>query len=152
MITKYLIRPATPDDCSPLLALWLRSVRATHAFLSEADIDALVPAVRDGALVALETWVLDDEDGVPLGFIGLDGLKVEALFIDPEHAGKGGGSLLLAHARRLKGVLAVDVNEQNPAALAFYLARGFSITGRSDTDGDGRPFPLLHLREAAPGS
>jgi len=148
MITKYLIRSATPDDRAPLLALWLRSVRATHAFLSEADIEALVPAVRDGALVALEVWVLQGEDGTPAGFMGLDGPKLEALFIDPDYAGMGGGSRLLAHARTLKGALTVDVNEQNPAALAFYLARGFVVTGRSETDGDGRPFPLLHLQEA----
>ena len=148
MITKYLIRSATPDDREPLLGLWLRSVRATHAFLSEADIEALVPAVRDGALVALEVWVLQGEDGTPAGFMGLDGPKLDALFIDPDYAGKGGGSQLLAHARALKGALTVDVNEQNPAALAFYRARGFVVTGRSETDGDGRPFPLLHLQEA----
>jgi len=41
----------------------------------------------------------------------------------------------------------VDVSEQNPEALAFHLANGFIIVGRSALDGGGRPFPLLHLRE-----
>jgi putative acetyltransferase len=146
----FLIRTATIADREALLALWLRSVRATHAFLTETDIEALIPAVRDGALVALEISVLVTEGGTPVGFMGLDGAKVEALFIDPAHAGKGGGSALIEHARREKGLLAVDVNEQNPDALAFYRARGFVVVGRSETDGEGRPFPLLHLVEPAP--
>lgn len=143
------IRPATPADRDALLALWLRSVRATHTFLTEADITALIPAVRDGALVMLETWVWVDSDDRPLGFMGLDDAKLEALFIDPDHAGKGGGKQLVAHARSLKGPLTVDVNEQNPEALGFYLAQGFVRTGRSETDSEGRPFPLIHL--AMPG-
>ena len=40
----------------------------------------------------------------------------------------------------------VDVNEQNEPAVKFYLLMGFAIEGRSDLDGTGKPFPLLHLR------
>lgn len=141
------IRPSRPSDRDALLDLWLRSVRATHAFLSPADIDALVPAVRDGALAMLEVWVLADADDRPLGWMGLDGAKLEALFLSPDHARMGGGSRLLAHARQLKGALTVDVNEQNPQALRFYEAWGFTVIARSETDGEGRPFPLLHLAE-----
>jgi putative acetyltransferase len=43
--------------------------------------------------------------------------------------------------------LTVDVNEQNPEAVAFYLALGFHVVGRSATDAEGRPFPLLRLSE-----
>ncbi|MGA7436553.1 MAG: acetyltransferase [Luteibacter sp.] len=143
------IRPSTTDDREALLSLWLRSVRATHTFLSETDIVALIPAVRDGALVMLEVWVLADHDDRPLGFMGLDGAKLEALFIDPAHTGNGGGTKLVAHARQLKGALTVDVNEQNPDALAFYVAQGFRATGRSETDGEGRPFPLIHMHANA---
>jgi putative acetyltransferase len=46
-----------------------------------------------------------------------------------------------------QGALTVDVNEQNPEALAFYRACGFTVAGRSEVDDAGRPFPLLHLRE-----
>jgi putative acetyltransferase len=44
----------------------------------------------------------------------------------------------------------VDVNEQNPAAVGFYEALGFVVVSRSPVDGDGRPFPLLHMRRPAP--
>lgn len=143
-----IIRCATVDDHAELLDIWLRSVRATHTFLTEADIQSLLPVVKDVALPALELWVLADVDGTLMGFMGLDGAKLEALFLAPEHAGRGGGRLLVEHALQLKGPLTCDVNEQNPEALHFYQKLGFQITGRSPTDSDGRPFPLVHLRSA----
>jgi putative acetyltransferase len=141
------IRPAGPTDRDTLLDIWLRSVRATHTFLTEDDIQSLLPLVRDAALPELELWVLCSEGGTPAGFLGLSGSKVEALFIAPESSRRGGGRMLLDHARQLKGALTVDVNEQNPEALRFYAACGFAVIGRSAMDTAGRPFPLLHLRE-----
>jgi putative acetyltransferase len=140
------IRRGREADHAALLGIWLRSVRATHHFLSEADVTELTAVVRDQALPHLELWVLE-ADGKPVGFLGLHGHRVEALFIDPAHARKGGGRRLLEHARTLKGQLLVDVNEQNPEATRFYLANGFVKVGRSERDGAGRPFPLLHLRD-----
>lgn len=144
------IRKADPADFESLLGIWQASVRATHHFLSERDILSLVPVVRDQALPNLEVWVLCGESSEPVGFMGLDGNKLEALFIAPDSFGKGGGRQLLAHARALKGALLVDVNEQNPAATQFYLANGFRQVGRSPLDADGRPFPLLHLADPPP--
>jgi putative acetyltransferase len=142
-----IIRQADRSDRDTLLDIWLRSVRATHRFLSEGHIQSLVPVVRDEALRQLELWVLCCADGKPVGFIGLSDSKVEALFVAPEWFRQGGGTLLLELARRLKGELSIDVNEQNHDALQFYLARGFRIVGRSPIDTQGNPFPLLHLRE-----
>ncbi|MDR7092576.1 GNAT family N-acetyltransferase [Hydrogenophaga laconesensis] len=141
------IRPGTAADHPALLAIWLEAVRATHTFLSEADVQSLLPVVRDKALPHLQLWVLCDGQGAPAGFMGMSGAFVEALFIAPRWFRQGGGRQLLAHARGLHGALSVDVNEQNPEALAFYRANGFQIVGRSPLDGEGRPFPLVHLRE-----
>ena len=143
-----IIREALPSDHDTLLDIWLRSVRGTHTFLTEDDIQSLLPLVRDTALVELELWVLCSENGVTIGFLGLSGPKVEALFIAPEWSRRGGGRMLIEHARRLRGRLTVDVNEQNPEAVSFYRACGFEVAGRSPADDAGRPFPLLHLRES----
>jgi putative acetyltransferase len=75
---------------------------------------------------------------------------LESLLLAPEFHRRGGGRRLLTHAQALHGELTVDVNEQNDAACRFYLACGFVVEGRSELDDDGRPFPLLHLRLAAP--
>lgn len=142
-----MIRPARPADRPRLLEVWERSVRATHDFLTEQEILSLRPRVAEVlASDAPEWWVLVDEADRPVGFMGYHDDTVEALFIDPDHRGRGGGGALIAHAARMAtGPLKVDVNEQNPAARGFYEAQGFEVVGRSPTDGEGRPFPLLHM-------
>jgi putative acetyltransferase len=142
------IREACPDDESALVDLWLRSVRATHTFLTEEDIQFFLPLVRE-ALTSeqLEWWVLSSDANIVIGFMGLAGNSLEAMFLDPSHLRSGHGRRLVSHARALKGALTVDVNEQNPAARCFYEACGFVVVGRSELDSTGRPFPLLHMRQ-----
>ncbi|WP_152398123.1 GNAT family N-acetyltransferase [Paenibacillus cellulositrophicus] len=134
------------EDHDYLVELWYRAVRETHAFLTETDIAFYRRIVDEQALKHVEVWVEKDDSGVPLGFIGLDGSMVEMLFVDPDRHGQGIGTRLLRYAEQLKGSrLRVDVNEQNDGAYAFYQRYGFVRTGRSELDGSGRPFPLLHL-------
>jgi len=129
-----------------MLVVWERSVRATHDFVSEADVSGLKPLVSaelNGDAVGW--WVLEGE-GVVIGFLRFAGDSIEALFLDPLHLRRGGGRLLVAHAESLaRGPLRVDVNEQNDGARRFYEALRFVVVGRSATDSAGRPFPILHM-------
>lgn len=144
------IRRAHAAEADRLFAIWLRSVRATHAFLAEDDVQALIPLVRDYIDASVESfWVLADAAGAPIGFMGMTGSEIDSLFVEPDHFRHGGGRALVNHARTESPELTVSVNEQNPAALKFYDACGFAIVGRSQTDGQGQPFPLLHLRLTA---
>ena len=141
------IRRATPTDGDALVDVWLRSVRATHDFLSEEDIQSLLPPTRAYLTSGEpEIWVLCSESGPVVGFLGMSGSTMEALFLAPEHLRRGGGRRLVRHAQELRGEITTDVNEQNPAARRFYEACGFVVEGRSELDGAGRPFPLLHMR------
>ena len=57
------IRLARAGDLYELVALWERSVRATHRFLAEEDIVQLRPQVRDALRNdELDLWVLADAD------------------------------------------------------------------------------------------
>lgn len=143
----FLIRRAVPADQETLIDIWLRSVRATHTFLTEQDIASLVPDTR-AALQSdqLELWVGCLDSGRVVGFMGLAGHSLEALFLDPRHLRAGFGRRMVEHAIALEDELTVDVNEQNPAAVHFYEACGFELEGRSAVDSAGRPFPILHLR------
>ena len=84
-----------------------------------------------------------------MGFMAMSGNRIEALFLDPGKQRQGGGRQFVAFARTLHSDLELDVNEQNGAARAFYGACGFVVTGRSELDATGRPFPLLHMRLAS---
>lgn len=140
------IVPYRDKDHDTLVDIWHRAVRLTHTFLTEEDIEFFHHLVRTEALQGVEIWTAVNEDEVPTGFIGLDGSKIEMLFVDPNYHGQGIGTRLIQHAEAIKGSrLKVDVNEQNEGAHAFYQRYGFVQTGRSELDGTGRPFPLLHL-------
>jgi putative acetyltransferase len=141
------IRAYTPTDHAALLDIWRRSVEATHFFLTNAEIAGLHPLVDEMlASGALEISVLEDEDGVAIAWVGMDGAKIEALFIDPDRRRQGLGRRLVEHAMTLHDEITLDVNEQNPEAVTFYEAMGFVVVGRSPLDGQGNPFPLLHMR------
>jgi putative acetyltransferase len=152
MSDRWRIRRGREDDLAALLALWERSVRATHAFLTEADIAELRPLVAEALSGdALDLWVLTETGDAPIGFMGLAGNDISALFLEPARRGQGAGRMLVFHAQTLRaGELTVDVNEQNPQARGFYEALGFVVVGRSPLDDGGRPFPLLHLRRRMP--
>lgn len=134
------------------MALWERSVRATHQFLTEDDVVGLRPFVADElASDAYEWWVLELPDGRLVGLLGYAMDTIEGLFVDPDLRGNGIGTALVAHAQGMAaGALRVDVNEENDAAITFYHRLGFVVTGRSPTDGAGRPFPILHLLRQRP--
>jgi putative acetyltransferase len=145
------IRRSTSDDREALFDIWLRSARATHTFVSDDDLQSLIAPVRDYLASDAELWVLCSSTGRPLGFMGLGAESIDSLFLAPECLRRGFGRRLVAHARRLREVLTVEVNEQNRAAVAFYEACGFTIDGRSEHDGNGLPYPLLHMRSERPG-
>lgn len=140
------IRKATPADFDALAEIWEASVRATHDFLPEQNIRALKPQVRERYMPQIPMLLAADEAGEPLGFIGCHENRIEMLFVSPESRGTGVGKQLLQYAIEQLQVDEVDVNEQNPQGVGFYLHMGFAQTGRSELDGEGNPFPLLHLK------
>lgn len=145
------IRRSVPTDREALVDIWLRSVQATHSFLTEQDIQSLLPPTRDYLTSdEPELWVLCSNTEEVMGFMGLSEGKIDALFLAPEFQGRGGGRQLVQYAQQLQGNLTVDVNEQNPAARRFYEACGFVVEGRSALDDAGRPFPILYMRLPAP--
>lgn len=77
--------------------------------------------------------------------MGIEGNKLEMLFVHPQCRARGLGKKMVNHALSL-GVRYVDVNEQNPQAVGFYEHLGFCRFRRSELDGQGNPFPILHLK------
>lgn len=116
-----------------LTALWEASVRATHHFLREADIENLKPYVTEGLAAIRHLYVATDAD-TPTAFIGIQDKKIEMLFVSPQHLRKGIGKRLVDMAVRNHGAVFVDVNEQNPDAKAFYEKLGFVEFGRTEMD------------------
>lgn len=139
------IRPSRPGDGERVLGIWRAAVDATHGFLAPGDRIALDAMVR-GFLPQAPLWLAVDASDRPLAFMLIEGGHMEALFVDPAHHRTGLGAALVRHGLARHPGLTTDVNEQNGPALRFYERMGFRATGRSPVDGQGRPYPLIHLR------
>ncbi|CAM6562072.1 MULTISPECIES: acetyltransferase [Citrobacter] len=138
------IRRSRHDDGDKLVKIWCRSVDATHDFLSKAYRAELEELVKS-FLPEAPLWVAVDEKDVPVAFMLLTGEHMDALFVDPDVRGCGIGKLLIEHALTLAPELTTNVNEQNAQAVGFYKKMGFTVTGRSEVDDLGKPYPLLNL-------
>ncbi|NLD09144.1 MAG: GNAT family N-acetyltransferase [Xanthomonadaceae bacterium] len=128
-----------------LIALWERSVRASHTFLTERNIAEIKPQVAP-AIVAISHFLMIREAGQIVAFMGVEEDSIEMLFIDPVAWKKGYGRALIQYAIDTLDAVYVDVNEDNHGARAFYEALGFAMFDYSETDGVGNPFPIMHLK------
>lgn len=135
-----------PDDYSRVVEVWEASVRATHTFVTEADIEVIRPIVRESLPNVPHLLCVRERAGQVAGFIGVQDGKVEMLFVHPAWRGHGIGRRLLSYAMATLSASELDVNEQNPQAIGFYLRMGFEVVGRSAVDSLGKPYPLLHMR------
>ncbi len=136
------------DLIASLTALWEASVRETHHFLSEQEIQSIKPYVPEALQAVPVLLVLDDPSGNPAAFLGVEGHRIEMLFAHPEERGHGLGRALLEKAEAHFGADEVTVNEQNPQAVGFYSHMGFSVYKQTAEDEQGRPYPLLYMRLA----
>ena len=120
----YEVEKRTAQLLTSLLDIWEGSVRATHHFLSDAEIDR-------------------DE---PVAFMGTEKGRLEMLFLSASERGKGIGTRLLQYGVQNYGIREVTVNEQNPQAVGFYEHFGFQTYKRTDLDEQGDPYPLLNMK------
>ncbi len=129
-----------------LLELWEDTVRATHDFLSEEDIQFFKSLILHQYLDVVELRCVRNVFGKIIGFIGVSENNIEMLFVSPKWQGRGVGKALIDYAVNDLGATKVDVNEQNKQTRGFYEHFGFAVVGRSPLDNTGKPYPILHLR------
>lgn len=146
MADEHDIFPVQKSDYLEIIEVWESSVRATHHFLSEEDIQYFKPLVLNQYLDAVTLYCTKDANRRITGFAGIADNKIEMLFVHADERGNSYGKILLRHAMSEFDALKVDVNEQNGQAVGFYEHMGFAVISRSPLDSLGKPFPLLHMQ------
>lgn len=131
-----------------LCRVWERSVRATHTFLSDAEIGMISRCVPEFICAVPHLIVATDAVGQAVAFMGISGRKIEMLFVDPALRGQGVGRRLVEYGIRMFSVGELCVNEQNPQAVGFYEHLGFRVCRRSERDEQGNPYPILWMERS----
>ena len=129
-----------------LIEVWEKSVKATHLFLSEDEIENVKKYIPQALKNISDLIIKTDKNKTPIAFMGIEMQKLEMLFISPEYIGKGIGTELLQYAIANYAVNELCVNEQNPIAGEFYKYMGFKVYERSDIDEQGNPYPVLYMK------
>ena len=140
------VKERTPELIDKLLEVWKSSVKATHLFLSDSEIDSIKEYVPQ-ALVGIAHLIIGGEsEDCPVAFMGIEDRSLEMLFIALEERGKGLGKCLIRYGIENYGVERLAVNEQNSQAKEFYEHMGFRVYKRTELDEQGNPYPLLYMR------
>ncbi|MDO4276234.1 MAG: GNAT family N-acetyltransferase [Eubacteriales bacterium] len=145
------MRLLTAADRSPILTerlteIWYRSVRATHLFLSDKEIEKIKKYVPEAIKHVSHLIIAESDTGRKVGFMGIEEQRLEMLFLLPEERGNGLGKQMVQYGIEKYGVHEVTVNEQNPQAAGFYSHMGFRVYKRMDMDEQGNPYPLLYMK------
>lgn len=129
-----------------LLIVWESSVKATHLFLSENEIESIKKYVPQALKQIPHLIIVENKNQVPVGFMGIANQHLEMLFVSNEERGKGLGKELLNYGIEQYSVNDLAVNEQNPLAKGFYEHMGFKVYKRTNRDEQGNPYPLLYMK------
>ena len=142
----YEVTQREPQLIHQFTAIWEDSVRASHLFLSEAEIQTIKAYVPQALTGVSHLLVAERAQGQPVAFMGIEGPRLEMLFLSPAERGAGLGRQLLEYGIRHYHLQELTVNEQNPQAVGFYQHMGFETYRRTDCDEQGGPYPLLYMK------
>ena len=87
----YEIQERDPQILAELLKVWEASVRESHLFLSEEEVNKIKTYVPQALSGVEHLIVAREESGETAGFMGVEKKRLEMLFLSPEVRGKGLG-------------------------------------------------------------
>ena len=91
------VKERTPELINKLLEVWEGSVRATHLFLSDSEIDSIKEYVPQALGGIAHLIIAGESEDCPAAFMGIEDGALEMLFIAPEERGKGLGKRLIRY-------------------------------------------------------
>ena len=121
-----IVRPATQADIAAMARVAERSYQAAFADILEPEVLATRDSAFFGARFgeALERMRVVEEGARVLGFTLVTDRHIDMIFVDPDAAGTGAGSALLAGAEA-EGARSLESFRDNHAARRFYERRGW---------------------------
>lgn len=117
------------------MSLWVESWQAT---MPDIDFSTRGDWLRERLAAHLAGGVsvlCEEEDGRVVGFVTVDARSghVDQLAVRRDRFGSGVATRLLAAAKAVAdGALALEVNQENPRAVRFYMREGFRIIGEGE--------------------
>lgn len=137
---NVIVRRATPEDAEQITSVHVASIRTLCAKdYSQEQIDAWAgwksPEKYQRAMAAGEIFVVAEYSTQVVGFASLLGDEVRAVYVHPDHAGKGVGSKLLD---------AIEADARSSGVATLRLTSTLTSVGFYESRGYQRGKPTLH--------
>jgi putative acetyltransferase len=136
-----ILRDYRLEDQEAAIALWLS---AWSASMPELDFSARLAWWRERwtrELVPNNAIRVAENVGVLVGFVVIDPRSgyLDQIVVAPQDWGRGVADALLEEAKHLAPAgITLDVNQENPRAIRFYVRAGFVRTGAGTNPYSGR--------------
>ena len=140
------VKSRTEELTNKLLKIWEDSIKSTHLFLSNEEIENIKKYVPQALNKVQHLVIIKDEFNMPIAFMGIENQKLEMLFIKNSEREKGLGKQLINYGIENYNINELAVNEQNPQAKGFYEHMGFKTYKRTELDEQGNPYPILYMK------
>lgn len=105
------IEEGTSELISKPTNIWEKYVKETHLFLSELEIAEIKLYIPTSLQNIQHLIVTGNEDVFIVGFICIENIMIEMLFISPEHHGKGIGKKFIQYGIETLSINEVTVNQ-----------------------------------------
>jgi GNAT superfamily N-acetyltransferase len=136
------IRPATIADADAICRVAIRALHETNARDYTPDVIARLVAgfvpQRITAFIASRPFYVALARGAVVGTANLDGAVARAVFVDPDHQGRGIGAGLMAAVENLawsRSVTTLHV-QSSTTAEGFYRKLGYVAVGEKFHDAE----------------
>ncbi len=146
------IRPATADEAEALSALAFRA-KAHWGYPDDFMAACRAELTYAPEEVGSGGYHVAEENGQVRGFYALSkvsptAMELDALFVEPEHVGRGYGRVLLEHALKACRHAGAErlVLQADPNAAGFYESLGAARIGERPSESiPGRQLPLYEI-------
>jgi chorismate mutase/GNAT superfamily N-acetyltransferase len=156
MPTDLTLRPAVPEDVETLADLFWAARQAAYPAMPHSvhtreecghwfrEVLGVLPRTTPMP-AGRETWVAE-RDGEVVGYLVLDPVWLDSLYVRADLLGQGIGSALLELAKSLRpGGFSLWVFETNEAAQRFYTGHGLVPVRRTDGSDNEERAPDLEM-------
>lgn len=130
-----MIRSLQTKDIDAVMNIWLSVNIQVHNFIDSSYWNKNFDMVQE---ILPKTLVFVYEQGEQIvGFIGLNGIYIEGIFVDNTKQSNGVGKKLIEYVKDKNNQLSLRVYKKNKRAVEFYLREGFTVRNEEEDGNTG---------------
>lgn len=118
-----MIRKSDNNDLEKIMQIWLDTNILVHNYIPQEYWTSNVEYVKK-AIQEAEVYVYEENKEIK-GFIGINNVHIEGIFVEEKYRNQGIGKELIAYCKNKYDKLTLEVYKKNTKAINFYEREQF---------------------------